>query len=256
MRILLLSNVTLALFCSQGAALAANSNILLSNTLAAQISKAIPTHYDKKEDWGQTKEITVGLRTEGKGFKTKIRRRKKPVKHGVWKHYRLKMVQPDENLRVAVVNLRSREQGGVALTLRIDARLDAWSRAKVYQYGVHLIALEAEGDLHVRLDVNCEIGIQLTAEHGLPGMQVDPHVVDARLDIVDFRLRRVSNAHGPLIRELGDGIERLVQRELTGPKLTAKLNQAIEKKRDLLALDPGDMLEAVHNPEKGASPAR
>lgn len=248
-RLFLLSNLALALFCSQGNVRAAEPATPLSDVLAARIASVIPSVYDKREDWGETKDITVGLRTEGKGFKTKIRRRKKAVKHGVWKHYRLEMVEPRRNLRVAVTNLRSREQGGVALTLRIDARLDAWSRAKVYQYGVHLIALEAEGDLHVRLDVDCEIELQLTAEHGLPGIVVDPHVADARLDVVDFRLRRVSDAHGPVIRELGDGLERLVEQELTGPKLTAKLNRAIDKKRDLLALDSGDLLEAVTDRE-------
>jgi hypothetical protein len=59
-------------------------------------------------------------------------------------------------------------------------------------------------------------------------------VTNARLTLREFRLDRVSDAHGPLVAELGDGVKNLIEDDLQGAKLTAKLNRAIDKKRDRL----------------------
>ena len=125
---------------------------------------------------------------------------------------------------------------GVGFTLGLNAKFDLWARAKIYQYGVHLIALEIVGDAAIDLAIDCEIGVRFQTQAGKAGVALDPRVTDARLDITDFHLRRVSNAKGPIIRELGEEFPRLIEHELRGPKLVAKLNRAIEKKRDRLEL--------------------
>ena len=214
----------------------------LAATINQLLEDAIPLAYDKQKDWGGQTEIVVGLRTEGKGFDTKIHRRKKLVDHGVWKHYRLRMIDPEKNLSVQLTRLESLPGGRVAFTLRVDAKLDAWARAKVYQYGVHLIALEVEGDMRTILDISGEIGLQVETVGGAPGMRVDLVVTDARLQLEDFHLRRVSEARGPIVQELSGGVRRLVQEEANGPKMVEKLNRAIDKKRDKLVFSTADWL--------------
>ncbi|MEQ8837838.1 MAG: hypothetical protein RID07_13615, partial [Lacipirellulaceae bacterium] len=211
----------------------------LAKNFSTLIRQAIPEAYDKQKDWGTTKRITTGLRTEGKGFKMKLRRRKKEVNHGTWKHYRIKLVEPEENLRVAITGLRSLEAGRIGFTLKVATTLDAWARAKVYNYGVHLIALEIVGDLRVELDLDCELGFTASKVKDKPGLALDPRITDARLKLVELNLRRVSNAKGPLVRELGDALRKHIESELTGPKLTKKLNRAIDKKRDRLVIETG-----------------
>jgi hypothetical protein len=216
--------------------------------LAAQISQlledAIPVNYDKRQDWGAQTEMVVGLRTEGSGLHTKIHRRKKMVDHGVWKHYRLRVVEPEQNLSVQLTRLEPIAPGRVGFTLRIDAKLDAWARAKIYQYGVHLIALEVEGDMRMILDLSGEIGLQVAAANGSPGMSVDPRVTEARLNLEEFHLRRVSEARGPIVKGLSGGIRRLVKEEANGPQLVEKLNRAIDKKRDRLVFSTSDWLKS------------
>ena len=65
----------------------------LAWTFARLIEDAIPDHYEKEKDWGKTKNITVGIRNKG----IKLYRRKKPVNHGVWKRYRVSLVEPEQN---------------------------------------------------------------------------------------------------------------------------------------------------------------
>ncbi len=212
----------------------------LANTFAKLVEQAIPLEYDKKKDWGKTKNITVGVRNDG----LKLSRRKKAVKHGVWKHYRVKLIDPEKHLDVQIENFHAIDGSRVGFTLVLAAKLDSWARAKVYQYGVHLIALEVVGDTDLKLAIDCEVGVRWHTKSGSPGLVIDPKVIDARLTLSDFHLRRVSNARGPLVQELSSGLRRMVEHELKGPKLVAKINRSIDKRRDRLELDFGELLNS------------
>lgn len=208
-----------------------------ARTIAESVAAAIPELYDRRQDWGATKEIAVGLKFEGRGLRQDLKRRKKAVEHGVWKHYQVRLVDPQNTLRVTVDDLRPAGPGKMAFALHLDAQVDAWGRAKVYQYGVHLIALEVDADARLRVDVAGEVAVRLVAGDRGPALAVEPTITAAQLRFDEFRIRRVSNARGPLVRELGDEVRRMLERKLDEPTLVAKLNRAIEKKQDRLRLD-------------------
>jgi hypothetical protein len=65
------------------------------------------------------------------------------------------------------------------------------------------------------------------------------------MSLDEFQLTRVSNVSGPVVRELGDGIKGLIEDELNGPKLAAKLNRSIEKRRDRLVFTPEMLVGAT-----------
>jgi hypothetical protein len=215
----------------------------LAATISRLLENAIPLEYEKKKDWDGATEIPV-IRFEGKGLHTRLITRKRAVNHGVWKHYRLRLIEPQKNLAVQLVNLRPIAPGRVAFTLHVDAKLDAWVRAKVYEYGVHVIALEMESDMRVRIAVDGELGFEWRADESGAALALVPIVTNAQLAIDEFYLRRVSNARGPVVHELGDGVRKLVEDELNGPRLTEKLNHAIDKKRDRLTFRPAELLES------------
>ena len=203
-----------------------------TGVIAGLIEGLIPREYEKSKDWGKTKNITVGVRADG----IKLHRRKKPVKHGVWKRYRVNLVDPDEQLSLRIEDVQALGDGRFGFTIRLGAAFDIWARAKIYQYGVHLIAVEAIGDAKVDLKIDCQLGVAMHTSDGRVGFSLDPIVEQARLDIVDFQLERISNAKGPIVRELGEELPRLLKSELHGPKFVAKLNRAIDKKRDRLEI--------------------
>jgi hypothetical protein len=213
-----------------------------SQIVAQLITEAIPRQYERTKDWGRTKQITTGVRSSGNFFKFDIHRRKSEVKHGVWKHYRVELVEPDKNLLVRIENLRITGPGRYALTLFVSSKLHGWARAKVYERGIHLIALEAEGEGPIELKLDAEIALEsIPTDSWVPGVAVRPVITDARLILDEFRINRISDVRGSLARELGDGLRHLVEDELSGPKLVAKLNRSIEKRRERLQFTP-DML--------------
>jgi hypothetical protein len=229
---------------------------ILSESVAQIIAAEIPREYERKKDWGRTKEITTGVRSSGNFFKFDMHRKRSDVNHGTWKHYRLTLVDPDKNLSVKIENLRTLKSGRVALTLNVAAKLHGWARAKIYDRGVHLIALEAEGDTKIRLALDVEIGIvSVQTDSYLPGFAIDPVVTDARLKFDDFRLKRISNVGGSLAHELGDILREAVEDELKGPKLANKINHSINKRRDRLQLTP-EMLFGKSPPKEKKSADR
>lgn len=220
---------------------------LLAESLASIVREAVPREYEKKKNWGHTKRITTGVTSDGPLYKMKLHRRKTYVNHGTWKHYRV-WFTPDEveipgekapenkstekNLRVAVENLHSLEAGGVGLRLVVDAELEGWAQMRHYNRGIHVITLTAEGVSQLRLTLDCEVRLKMTAT----GMAIDPKVTKATLDLRDFDLTRFGEIEGKLAHELGRGMRSVVEDQLDSPRLTAKLNRAIDKKRDRLVL--------------------
>jgi hypothetical protein len=219
---------------------------ILTQSAARIIAAEIPREYERKKDWGKTKEITTGVRSSGNFFKFDIHSRKSEVKHGTWKHYRLTLVEPDKNLDVMIENMRTLESGRVALTLNVAAKVHGWARVKVYDRGIHLIALEAEGDTSIRLSLDVDIGIKsVKSESIIPVYAVDPVVTDARLKFDDFRLTRISNVGGTFAHEVGIMLREAVEDELKGPKLAAKINKSIHKRPERLQLTPEMLLNTA-----------
>ncbi|MGD9635357.1 MAG: hypothetical protein AB7G28_03245 [Pirellulales bacterium] len=219
----------------------------IAAAVAQLIADAIPREYERKKDWGRQKEITTGLHSYGNFFKFDMHRTKTAVNHGVWKHYRATLVDPQHNLQVRIDNLRSVAAGRIAFTLFVTTKLHGWGRAKVYDRGVHVIALEAETDAKVSLWLDCEIALEAAPASFLSGIAVRPQITSARMNLDEFRLTRISDVSGPVVRELGDGIKHLIEDELNGPKLAAKLNHSIEKRRDRLVFTPDMLLGATPN---------
>jgi hypothetical protein len=267
-----LSAISAAIFAIAAAAFAespiatsatnsAPSAVDLSRIVAELIAEAIPREYERAEDWGQTKRITTGLRSSGNFFKFDIHRRKSEVRHGVWKKYRVTLLEPEKHLAVRIENLRHIEPGRTALTLTVVAKVHGWARAKVYERGIHLIALETEATTTVRLSIDAEISLRsIPSGSWLPGVAVRPVITDARLALDDFRMARISDLRGTLARELGDALRHVIEDEFTGPKLVAKLNRSIEKQSDRLQFSLempfGRQVEAIepHNRDDQGGP--
>ena len=227
---------------------------VISQVAAHIIAAEIPREYERTKDWGHKKEVTTGLRSSGNFFKFDIHRQKSEVNHGIWKQYRLTLVDPDKNLDVEIENLRTLESGRVALTLNVAAKVHGWARAKIYDRGIHVIALEAEGDTGIRLSLDANIGVQsVKSDSVLPGYAIDPLVTDARIKLEDFQLTRISDVRGALAHELGIVLREAAEDELKGPKLADKINASINKHHDRLELKPEMLLgKSEHKKSKSA----
>lgn len=206
----------------------------LAQALAEIVRGAIPRNYEREEDWERQKRITTGIRIN----KLEFSRRKKEVNHGVWKRYRIELVNPHEKLQVRVENLRSLDSGKAALTLVLDGKFKGWGQARVYNRGVHFITLTTEGVTALTIRADFELSVSATPADWFAGIQLSPIATDVQVDLRDFELTRFGELEGKLAHELGRGLKHILESELEGSKLVAKINRAIDKKRDRLKVTP------------------
>ncbi len=227
---------------------------MIARLVVPLIAEAVPRKFEGEKDWGKTKKITTGLRSEGNFFRFDIHSKRSEVNDGVWKKYRVTLVEPDKNLEIRIDDLHRLESGKYALKLFVAAKVHGWARAVVYEHGVHLISLEAEGDTATRLWIDAEIDVATIESSTLiPGIELRPVVTEARLKFDDFKLKRISDVRGAVAKELGDLLRKELEKELSGKKLVNRLNRAFQKHPERLRLSP-DMLLGKSAAKVEASP--
>lgn len=206
----------------------------------------IPHEYEEHDNWGATKDLTVGVKVKLDGLRLQTRRRRKPVKHGTQKLYRVRLVDPDKQFQVAVDNIQELPNGRLGFDLVVDAKLAALGRLSEWRRGVQLISVSAEADARARLKMSCDVALRLDPTRLPPDVVIDPHVSSAKLELAEFRLRRISDLNGPVVKELGSAVRNVVEDKLEDQqhKLPEKINRQIEKNRSKLRLSLHDVLQS------------
>jgi hypothetical protein len=205
---------------------------------------AIPIHYENTKDWGKTKERWDGLHISRDGFQIKTKRRKKAVNHGTWKKYEIKNLSPDE-FKLEIVNVRKFEDG-VKFEVFTEAHLGVFGRLSQWELGVQLFSISADAEARVKLHMECFMRMQFDPSKLPPDVVLDPRVDNAKLEIVEFRLKDVSRLGGTLSKQLGKGVRKVLEDRIVDEpeKLVAKINRQIDKERDDLRFSLYDLIKS------------
>ena len=221
----------------------------LEKTLTSLIRDALPAKYENNKQWGMTKQIYEGLKVEREGWKIETRRRRKTVNHGTWKRYEVTLINPDQHFQLDLRDVTETGDGRYRFDVVCTAKLHVFGRLSQWERGVQLISLSADADTNVRMRIVGTVGLKLDPFKLPPDVALDPQVTEAKLELLDFRLNRVSELHGPLAKHLGEGLREVVEDKVDNVNrtLAAKLNQQIDKKRAKLKLSVQDALTSKWN---------
>ncbi len=216
----------------------------LGELVTALIRDNLPAEFEARDKWGQTTEVWDGLHVRREGWQVKTKRRKKQVNDGSWKLYRVRLIDPDANLDIELVELRPLPDGRIQFEIAADARLDVFARLSQWERGVQLLSLSVDAEARTQLRVRCDLALRLDLSRLPPDVILDPAVRAVELRLVEFRLNRVSQLGGSVAHELGRQARGRVEKELArqSDKLPEKFNRQIDKNRDRLRLSIHDML--------------
>lgn len=207
------------------------------------VRDAVPREYENQKKWGQTKEVFAGLQVRRDGWELKTKRRRKQVNHGDWTMYRVLLADPQRDLMIELRNARNSPQGNLRFELRAIANLETFGRYSAWRYDVQLFSLSALAHARVQMTADCEVALQWDTTQLPPDVLLVPHVHDAKLELLDFELDRLSQIHGDAAEELGKGLRLILDEVLEEKrdKLTEKMNQQIAKRQDRLRLSLRDL---------------
>jgi hypothetical protein len=204
----------------------------------------IPHEIVEDDDWGKTDRVWDGVRIWWEGTRLESKRRWKTVNQGTWQWYRVRLIDPEQRFQVQVENVRPLPDGRVGFEAEVEAALDVFGRISQWQRDVQLFSLSANATAVVRLRVSCSLAMKLDPTRFPPDVLLDPQITSADLQLVRFQLRRISQLHGPLVRELGAGAREFIEDEIAGRRgqIVNRANRQLDKHRDDLRLSLHDLL--------------
>lgn len=205
----------------------------------------LPHEFEETGKWGTTKKVWDGVHMKMDGLHLKTKRKWKEVNHGTWKKHRITLADPDQFLRAKVNNVERAGPGRMAFDLALAARLDIYGRLQEWQRGIRLFSVSADATADVEIDAHFVVDTKLDGGSVPPGIVITPRADSADLRLVDFKLHRVSKAHGPLVDELSDGLEKTVRKELArrDEKVVQSINRQLEKNQDDLHLSVQSLIK-------------
>jgi hypothetical protein len=209
----------------------------------------LPEDYEKRKNWGHTAKAFDGVSLKIEDGKLKTHRKYKQANDGQWQLYRIKLTDPDEQFDIKIANIRKLAGGKVGLEITAVASLEVFGRQSLWQHGVQLYSLSAEATARVKLWASAEVATHMDLTRFPPDIALAPEITAARFEIPDFRMRRIGELHGPLVRSLSHATREALEDKLAedNAKLVAKLNRAIDKQEKKLRLSLADVIESKWN---------
>jgi hypothetical protein len=204
----------------------------------------MPHEIVQDKDWGKTRQIWDGVRIRWEGNRLDTRRRWKTVNHGTWKRYEVRLVDPEQRFAVQVESPQAQPDGRVGFVAQVDAAIDVFGRVAQWERGVRLISLSAEATAVVRLRIDCRVAMKLDPSRLPPDVRFEPEITAAELRLVRFRLHRISQVQGPLVRELGSALRSFIESKIADrqDRMVQRINRRIDKQKGDLRLSLHDLL--------------
>jgi hypothetical protein len=202
----------------------------------------LPDDYEKTKNWGNTKRVWAGVKLERDGRRLETRRRYREVNDGPWQKYRIDLIKPEKHFHVEVTNIRQVD-GKVLAEVAVEAKLHVFGRHSQWERGVQLFSVSADATARVRLTAQVEVTTRLDATKLPPDLLLSPRVTSADLAILDFRLERVSDFSGPLVKSLSSTVREVLEDKLAEnrQKLVDKLNKSLAKREERFRLSPSEV---------------
>ncbi len=202
--------------------------------------------YEDRKHWGQQGRVVTGIKVKGKWFEPYLEKRTKEVNDGLWQRYVVTLIEPEKNLHVRLDHAHSLDSKRIAFSLLMRSKLSGEAHIERWRKGVKMLNVSALGDMLVEARLDCDVAIRLEPGKLVSDVVLDPRVTAVNLRLVDLDLRRVGVLGHDIAHELGDSLKPILAHELAErePKIVAKANASINKRRDRLRFSLEDFLKS------------
>ena len=221
---------------------------------------SLPANFVEEKDWGKQSERWDGVKVRFENGRIRTKRRKKKVNHGTWNRYEANLIEPKKNFSIKIHNLREVSDQRVAFDVLAKAKIDLTARQSKWIKGVQLYSLSAEGSATVELTVAVTLASTMNMTKFPPDIIFDPKIDDAKIQLSDFRIDRVSKAGGEVAQQITRATKNQLDRKIASKeeKLVKKLNEKIEENRERLTLSVHDAMKSKWAPvaQQLASPEK
>ncbi len=212
--------------------------------LRALVLIVLPDDFENDKKWGEQKRVQSGLSVRLEDGRVRTHRKWKDVNHGRWQWHRIRLVDPEDRLRLAIENVSRRADGTYDFDVDCIARLQTEARWQDWRLGIPVLRVSADAVADIRLIARCEM--KLTFDHSSfpPAVQLEPSVRRADLRLGRFEVRRISHVKGRIADQFSASIRQVLKSELARRReqIPRKINKQLAKKQDSLRVSLGEWL--------------
>jgi hypothetical protein len=214
--------------------------------LTQLVEEHLPATYEDNRKWNKQREVLSGIHIELDGLTLKTHRNRKLVNAGTWTRYSLSLIEPDKNLKVEFHRLEPIDETHIAFDTTVTTPLEIHGQMAEWARDVKLFSLGAHARSTVRLSLAGEVQFQLNLLKLPPDIGIKPHVSQAHIELLEYRVYRISKIGGDAAELLGKSMRRAVEEKLAdyNEKLVEKINTQLEKKRDKLSFSTSDWIKS------------
>lgn len=215
----------------------------------------LPDKYEKTKNWGKTTRVFDGWKLERDGLRLETRRRFKQANDGAWQKYSIELLDPDNSFELRVANLRHRE-GQAVCDVTVVAAARIHGRHIQWENGVQLLSIGAVADARLQLRAELAVTPKLDVSKFPPDFSLEPRITQADLDILNFRIQRISHFGGPVVKSLSSSVREVLEDKIADsrPQLVERLNKSLAKQDSKLRFSASDWLSTLKGPP--AEPTR
>ena len=213
--------------------------------LVTQIARQhLPDEYEDDRHWGMTRPRWDGLHLEWDRFQLKTKRKHKEVNHGFWRRFHVELIHPNRKFEIQLSKIRQRPTGELAFDLQVSSPLRVTGRVARWNHGVQVLSLSADAKAKVQLSVSARLSLNLDFSHTPPDVILEPIVDRAEINLLEFKVERVSKMGGEVAEQLGRASRQFLESriEKEEERLVEKINRSIEKHEDDLTISMHDFL--------------
>jgi len=196
------------------------------------IIENVPLVIDEKKGWGDQAHIFDGFKMSGKGLKVRMEPRKKLVNHGLWKHYRVNVVDPSRDLVIRFPRMEYQKGQGIAFTVEVLVHAHGYFNMQQHSNGIQVFSAATDAEMDLRIVLEGTIGVRLEPTEWFPDLFLQPRVQRVTLQLPNIDVERFGKMKGKLVHETGDSFRRLLEDKLNDQeeKIPEKINKQIAKK--------------------------
>lgn len=207
------------------------SDTTFSDILRSILLESLKSEYVDERHWGATTRRFDGFRVQG----TRISKREREINHGIWRRFRVNLIQPEKNFHVQFAQLEPTADGEIPFSIRIRLRARCESTFAWWTYGVKGVNGTTVSDVTLQLQMvlNTSPRLKFDLQSALPKVELRPQIASLSLELKDLDVRRFGVFHGDVVKVLGDGateaVEELIQQQegKIRKKLQQKLDEAV-----------------------------
>ncbi len=206
-----------------------------SRLIHKMVVKQLPKEFEDHSAWGQIVPLTEPVR-----FPNVPRARirigdKEGYPNGIWRRYKARIEDPARDLKVGVREFTKLDPKTFRLVVDSEVVLVGDGEMQNWVKGIALGRVEAQADARLDLGMVFNIGITLDTKKFPPDINVDPKLTDLRIDLADFKLRRIVNPttnlaiEGEAAKSLGEDLKSGLKSVIKNfePDVKKRANEAI-----------------------------